>query len=80
MAQKLYADGYALVFHPFAAAPYRGENSRWDVTYYVIKLQMQKQIPTSLQAFKKRPYEMRLSNPAIAWCLLALAGERLFKT
>ena len=55
----LYADGYALGFPPPAVVYASGVLNTWDVTNYVIKLQMQKQIPTLLQAFRKRLYEMK---------------------
>ena len=76
----LYADGYALGFPPPAVVYASGVLNTWDVTNYVIKLQMQKQIPTLLQAFRKRLYEMIfwISVNTQLWPVLAI--ERLFKT
>jgi hypothetical protein len=50
------------------------------VTYYVIKLQMQKQIPTLLQAFEKQLYEVRLNISINRLMALMLDSERSFKT
>ncbi|HGY5237326.1 hypothetical protein [Aeromonas salmonicida] len=76
----LYADGYALGFPPPAVVYASGVLNTWDVTNYVIKLQMQKQIPTLLQAFRKRLYEMKFGISVNTQLSPVLAIERLFKT
>lgn len=76
----LYADGYALGFPPPVVVYASGVLNTRDVTNYVIKLQMQKQIPTLLQAFRKRLYEMIFWISVNTQLSPVLAIERLFKT
>ena len=51
-----------------------------NVINYVIKLPMQKQIPTLLQALRKQLYEMPAANTVGIWHVKPLTGELLFKT
>ena len=55
-------------------------SSMRNVINYVIKLPMQKQIPTLLQALQKHLYEIHPVNAVGIYLLQVLAGELLFKT
>ncbi|MGL4917183.1 MAG: hypothetical protein ACRC5D_13210, partial [Aeromonas allosaccharophila] len=71
-------DGYAPAFSHRTTANLGRYPASHFVTYYVIKLQMQKQIPTLLQALPKQLYKVRLNVAMKVLLLLGLVGERAF--
>ncbi|MGY6038987.1 hypothetical protein [Aeromonas sp. AE23HZ002T15] len=78
--QKLCADGYALTSRLRQRVGAGMGSGIENVIYYVIKLPMQKQIPTSLQALKKHLYEIPITNSVGVQLSRGLDDELLFKT
>ena len=78
--QKLYADGYALGCTGRQGGGMRLAGDMQNVIYYVMKLQMQKEILTSLQGCQKHLYEMRAVGAGGIWPAKRLTYEPAFKT